>query len=847
MTQDSSPDHQYNNRQLKQALQKAVFSPPLENSRQNNQNLILTDNSSILIKNNSSTGSADMFAKLPFENTSPQLNNQTLNQRQIRNPFVNHNLNNPNTSDSNSSMISTERTKPHQNLQSKQPNQKKTKSKKSKSQSNRNSQTRSQKTKDILTGKPLINKTQPEDTLIQEGVKLLFQKSKPIKDLKSGGHHLAQSLLNKPAIPRSTNKTSIEQKEKEPALKKAKTRSSVNKKTSFSLKRAQTLLDEESYKDQTNIVVPNMRNLNQLHQNFHEQKNSLDFSEYNDELFDVNQLQSQNGFNNFKQHQSQSSNQQDSHENVKQTRAIQIMISFIKHHSKDTKRQYFEKWRFKSLAQRSSVQVLAQTRWINEVQSQSSVTDSEALQKQRDLVLRKCVGCLFRYRSRKLANSFVQWKYRTQFTQYMQNYLKYKQVGLGNNTMSEFSYQQSSPINYQIQQQIMLQQQQKVFQNLPKNNTYVNRQSNGNDYPSSEQDQENISEDEDQETLSKQKKIGLVQNKTVGRSSQKQYNFTNPQAQLDQLPYQFELFKQILQSPNKDFGRLMKMTSENSIQYMNDDMFGDDLSSRRPSHQRQNYPNQIKPYALNQQFQYQQRQVNVQGTLIVKKKLEGQLREVFRIWRRETDIYLISADYKVKKNELLGSLKYSELFSKMKNINDKALIRHIQGAFNAWKITTIIDKKAENKKLQQYFMNNAKLEIQKSKVVLQKLYHQKQLYDQQQQIQERSRSSSPNPFQTNGQQWNQSFNIGNYNSPSTFSQNPNSQRVSGIMSNDHIMQMMNPYFLKNQHALPSRLQQMVVDKNSQLEVVNQIKSLCYDMLLEILDEADKNNKQPTSN
>jgi hypothetical protein len=44
---------------------------------------------------------------------------------------------------------------------------------------------------------------------------------------------------------------------------------------------------------------------------------------------------------------------------------------------------------------------------------------------------------------------------------------------------------------------------------------------------------------------------------------------------------------------------------------------------------------------------------------------------------------------------------------------------------------TLIDKKAENKKLQMYFVNNAKLEIQKSKAVLQKLYMQKQMFDEQ--------------------------------------------------------------------------------------------------------------------
>ena len=51
---------------------------------------------------------------------------------------------------------------------------------------------------------------------------------------------------------------------------------------------------------------------------------------------------------------------------------------------------------------------------------------------------------------------------------------------------------------------------------------------------------------------------------------------------------------------------------------------------------------------------------------------------------------------------------------------------------------------------------------------------------------------------------------------------------------------MNPYFARNQHALPEKLQNIVNHKTNQHELINQIKGLCYDMLVEILDEADKN-------
>jgi hypothetical protein len=44
-------------------------------------------------------------------------------------------------------------------------------------------------------------------------------------------------------------------------------------------------------------------------------------------------------------------------------------------------------------------------------------------------------------------------------------------------------------------------------------------------------------------------------------------------------------------------------------------------------------------------------------------------------------------------------------------INNSALLRHLQIAFNSWKMTTFVEKKAENRKLQMYFINNAKVEV----------------------------------------------------------------------------------------------------------------------------------------
>ena len=47
---------------------------------------------------------------------------------------------------------------------------------------------------------------------------------------------------------------------------------------------------------------------------------------------------------------------------------------------------------------------------------------------------------------------------------------------------------------------------------------------------------------------------------------------------------------------------------------------------------------------------------------------------------------------------------------------------------------------------------------------------------------------------------------------------------------------MNPYFLRNKHALPVSLQRLVKDKAEEVEMANHMKSACYDMLVDMLDQ-----------
>eukprot|EP00347_Sterkiella_histriomuscorum_P006995 403350650 len=703
-----------------------------------------------------------------------------------------------------------------------------------------------------------------DNSQLQEGIQVLFQKS--IEQKLQNQNPFGMQNLNserKSGIPNIKQRISGKEQQQEPVFKKSKTRKSVpksKKQSSLSLKRTKTLVEEKVL---TNIILPNPQNQNKMQvlnfkpsphdsmEEFFQQNSFTQFQDPPQKLQNNLEFQQPSEFSPSPQ------------EILKKGRGFQMIISFFKQYNKDKKRSYFEKWRFVSLAHRSSVQILAQSRWVNEIQSSHS--ESEANIQSKEFTLRKAIGCLFRYRSRKLANSFIQWKFKVQFQGYLQNYLEYKNLNLNEFQINPFELQQKQMGGIGFMQVQSDRYQREVG----------HKQSLSHSEVHSGTDMENICDDEDTEPISKLKKIGLIQNKTVGRTSNKDYNFKNPTAQLDQLPYQHDLFEQILQSPNKDFGRLMRLQSDSSIQGMNDNYIND-LSSRRQSnyrngtggHQIITQLNGLQNYPLSSDHQRTLRMQNskyIQAILLFKKKLENQVREVFRIWKSDTDTYIIKIENKIREKEQQGKLKFTELFNRMKNINDKVLIRHSQGAFNQWKLITIIDRKAENKKLQQYFMNNAKLEIQKSKVVLQKLYHQKQQYDQDQVFGQRSRSSSPNnnypnhpgfhnqqlsPSRQSYPMSSNSLRFSNLNQQP--SQSPQSYKAQSNIHTNQIMQMMNPYFQRNQHALPGRLQQMVNNQSSQIELVNQIKTMCYDMLLDILDEADKNqnstlNKQPTSN
>ena len=44
------------------------------------------------------------------------------------------------------------------------------------------------------------------------------------------------------------------------------------------------------------------------------------------------------------------------------------------------------------------------------------------------MTVKKGIAAIFRYKSRRLATSFAQWKYKAQFMRYMESYVQYKRA-----------------------------------------------------------------------------------------------------------------------------------------------------------------------------------------------------------------------------------------------------------------------------------------------------------------------------------------------------------------------------------------------------------------------------------
>ena len=87
-------------------------------------------------------------------------------------------------------------------------------------------------------------------------------------------------------------------------------------------------------------------------------------------------------------------------------------------------------------------------------------------------------------------------------------------------------------------------------------------------------------------------------------------------------------------------------------------------------------------------------------------------------WRKKADYHALSLEYNHQLKEHFIGKKLATCLGNIQSINKTVFMRFKQAAFHNWKMATQVDKKAENRRLQMYFLNNAKQEVQRSKQVL---------------------------------------------------------------------------------------------------------------------------------
>ena len=103
------------------------------------------------------------------------------------------------------------------------------------------------------------------------------------------------------------------------------------------------------------------------------------------------------------------------------------------------------------------------------------------------MAFKKGIAAIFRFKSRKLASSFSQWKYKAQFMRYMQSYINYKQNNIPKS--HNFSSNKASDIKQNAFRQSLVKKKSPL--------SYNDSQSSGSEH-------ENIDENEelDEKSLS---------------------------------------------------------------------------------------------------------------------------------------------------------------------------------------------------------------------------------------------------------------------------------------------------------------------------------------------------------
>ena len=95
-----------------------------------------------------------------------------------------------------------------------------------------------------------------------------------------------------------------------------------------------------------------------------------------------------------------------------------------------------------------------------------------------------------------------------------------------------------------------------------------------------------------------------------------------------------------------------------------------------------------------------------------------------REWRGDTEAYINEINFRIRNQRMFLQKQKVQAMISIKVANEKALMRICFSAFSRWKLDSQIEGKALERRQKLFLMNNAKLEVQRSKAALQSLYRQ---------------------------------------------------------------------------------------------------------------------------
>ena len=95
-----------------------------------------------------------------------------------------------------------------------------------------------------------------------------------------------------------------------------------------------------------------------------------------------------------------------------------------------------------------------------------------------------------------------------------------------------------------------------------------------------------------------------------------------------------------------------------------------------------------------------------------------------REWRGDTEAYINEINFRIRNQRMFLQKQKVQAIITINIANQKALMRICFSAFSKWKLDSQIEGRALDRRQQLFLMNNAKLEVQRSKAALQSLYRQ---------------------------------------------------------------------------------------------------------------------------